>query len=185
MSDEQEDELSQQEATVSEAEYQKVAQALADQKDKYLRLLAEFENARKRSDRERAEYIKYASEDILAQFLNVLDDLERSVHTAKANHQDYASFLKGMELVMGNVQDMLKKNNVKPILSVGKKFDPHLHEPLMQVEDDSVEEGIILEEFQKGFFLGDRVLRTAKVKVAVKKSANHEQSTQTKEENKN
>ena len=154
---------------VKEADYKKLQDELAQTKDKYVRLYAEFENARKRMEREKLEFIKYANEELIADFLNVLDDLERSVQAAQTKHEDYAAFLKGIEIVMAHVYDLLKKNGVKPIEAKGKKFDPHCHEVLMQEETDKTEDGVILEEFQKGYFLGDRVVRTAKVKVAKKK----------------
>ena len=152
--------------TVAEADYQKFLKDIADSKDRYLRLFAEFENVRKRTEREKAEFVKYANEELLGQFLSILDDLERSVEAAKTKHEDYDAFLKGIELVMGHVYEMLKKNNVKPIGAVGKKFDPHLHEPLMQEETDKAEDGVVLEELQKGYLFDSKVLRTSKVKVA-------------------
>ncbi len=162
---------------IKEAEYKKLLAELSDTRDKYLRLLAEFENVRKRSEREKIEFVKYANEELLSQFLNVLDDLERSVEAAKANHQDYSAFLKGIEMVMAHIYEMLKKNNVKPIEAVGKKFDPHCHEALMQGETNEFEDDVVMEEFQKGYKYGDRVVRTAKVKVAKRK----EQTNETKD----
>ncbi len=155
--------------SIKAAEYEKLAQEAAEYKDKYMRLFAEFDNARKRMEREKLDFVKYANEELLSEFLNILDDLERSVEAAKAKHEDYTAFLKGIEMVMAHVYEMLKKNNVKPIEAVGKKFDPHCHEALMQEETEQAEDDVILEEFQKGYTLGDRVIRSAKVKVAKKK----------------
>ena len=149
----------------------KLQNELAESKDKYLRLFAEFENARKRQERERAEFIKYANEGLIGEFLGILDDLERSVEAAKAKHEDYDAFLKGIEMVMGRVKELLKKNDVKTIKSVGEKFDPHRHEILALVDSNRHDEGVVLEEFQKGYTLGDKVVRTAKVKVAKPKQA--------------
>lgn len=158
---------------VKAAEYEKLVREAAEYKDKYTRLFAEFENARKRMEREKMDFVKYANEGLLSEFLNILDDLERSVEAAKAKHEDYTAFLKGIEMVMAHVYEMLKKNNVKPIESIGKKFDPHCHEALMQEETQQAEDGMILEEFQKGYSLGDRVIRSAKVKVAKQKTSNY------------
>ena len=144
---------------------------LQETRDKYIRLCAEFDNTRKRHERERGEYVKYANERLLIDFLSILDDLDRTVDAARAQHQDYKAFLKGIEMVMARVQDMLKNYAVKPIEAVGHKFDPHYHEILMQAESDEVEGVQVVEEFQKGYCLGDRVIRTAKVKVAVEKTA--------------
>ncbi len=155
--------------TVNAVEYQKILHDLEEAKDKNLRLYAEFDNARKRMDREKLEFIRYANQDLIVDFLNILDDLERSVEAARAKHEDYTAFLKGVEMVMSHIYDLLKKNEVKPIEAKGKMFDPHCHEALMQEENNDVDEGIILEEFQKGYMLGDRVIRTNKVKVSKKK----------------
>ncbi|HOW35753.1 MAG TPA: nucleotide exchange factor GrpE [Candidatus Omnitrophota bacterium] len=156
---------------LKESEYDKLVHEAAEFKDKYVRLLAEFDNVRKRTDREKQEFVKYANEGLLAQFLAILDDLERSVEAAKAKHEDYDAFLKGIEMVMAHVYELLKKNNVKPIEAKGKMFDPHLHEALMQEETDQFKEGAIVEEFQKGYFFDNHVIRTAKVKVATAKTA--------------
>ena len=138
-------------------------------KDKYLRLYAEFENARRRMERDKQEFVKYANQELISEFLGVFDNLERSVEAAKTKHQDYDAFLKGTEMVMAQVYELLKKNDVRPIDAVGKPFDPHSHEALLQEETDKFSDGVVMEEFQKGYMLGDKVVRTAKVKVAKQK----------------
>ncbi len=140
---------------------------LKEEKDKYIRLYAEMENMRRRYERERAELVKYANEALIVEFLNILDDLERTVSAAQARHEDHQEFLRGVEMVMARVHDLLKKHGVRPIPAVGDRFDPHAHEILMQEENADHEPGTVLEEFQRGYRLGDRVVRTAKVKVAV------------------
>ncbi|OGX38236.1 MAG: nucleotide exchange factor GrpE [Omnitrophica WOR_2 bacterium RIFCSPHIGHO2_02_FULL_52_10] len=157
--------------TIKESEHARLIEEAAKYKDQYVRLYAEFENARKRMEREKQDFIRYANEELIVEFLNILDNLERSVESARANHQDYNAFVKGIELVMAHIHDMLKKSGVKPIEAKGKMFDPHSHEVLMQEETDKHEDGLVLEEFQKGYSLGGRVVRTAKVKVAKKKQA--------------
>lgn len=152
---------------IKTSEYEKLVADAADYKDKYIRIFAEFENTRKRYERNKIEFIKYANEGLIEEFLGVVDDLHRSVDAAKLKHQDYAAFLKGIEIVMTRSDALLKKNGVRLIEAVGKKFDPHCHEVLMQVETDEHEDGQIIEEFQKGYYLGDKVVRTAKVKVAI------------------
>lgn len=159
---------------LKEAEYQKLLKDISDGKERYLRLFAEFENVRKRTERERVDFVKYANGELMTQFLNILDDLERSVEAAKTKHQDYDAFLKGIEMVMAHVHDLLKKQKVQAIEAKGKKFDPHMHEPLLQEETDQVEEGVVLEELQKGYTLDGQVIRTAKVKVA---KAKHKEQT--------
>ena len=164
------DELSDQEIPKDkDAECQKLAEEAAQYKDRYIRLYAEFENARKRMERERQEFIKYANEGLITEFLSILDNLERSVEAAQAKHEDYEAFLKGVQMIMAQIHEMLKKNDVTPIAAKGLMFDPHRHEVLMQEETDGHEEGTVLDEFQKGYTLGDLVIRTSKVKVAKKK----------------
>ncbi len=154
---------------LKESEYEKLVRESLDYKDKYVRLFAEFDNFRKRMEREKQEFAKYANGEVLSQFLSILDDLERSVEAAKTKHEDYDAFLKGIEMVMAHVYEMLKKNQVKPMDTKGKMFDPHFHEVLMQEETDKFKEGTVIDEFQKGYMLDGRVMRTAKVKVATAK----------------
>ncbi len=154
---------------VPEGEYKKLLQAVAELKDKNLRLYADFENTKKRLERDKLEFIKYANEVLLYDFLEILDDLERSVKVAQEKHQDYEAFLKGVELVMNRINSLLNKNGVKPIEAQGKMFDPHYHEVLLQEEREDCAEGTVVDELQKGFIFNDRVLRTAKVKLAKKK----------------
>ena len=156
-------------------EHQKLLDEVSEHKDKYLRIYAEFENMRKRTEREKLEFVRYANQELIVEFLSILDDLERSVEAARANHEDYTAFLKGVEMVMAHVYDLLRKNDVKPIEAKGKMFDPHCHEALMQEETDDAEEGTVLDELQKGYMLGDKVIRTNKVKVAKQKQNEQEQ----------
>jgi len=151
---------------VKAADYQKTVEELMSFKDKYVRLFAEFDNARKRHERERADLIKYAHEEVVVELLGVFDDLERSLEAAKNNKADATALLKGVEMIRGRLNELLKKYDVKPMESVGKMFDPHAHEVLMQIESEEHDDGVVIEEFQKGYTLGDRVVRTAKVKVA-------------------
>lgn len=157
--------------TLKEAEYQAL-KADADKSKEYweklLRLQADFENSRKRIEKEKQEFLKFANEGIIAKLLNVLDDLERATELAQAKHQDLDAFLKGIEMIMAHLYEILKEHGIKPIETENKIFDPHLHEALMQAEDEKLPEHTIVEEFQKGYFLNDRVIRTSKVKVSKK-----------------
>ena len=136
--------------------------------DKLLRLQADFENMRKRLQKEKQDFTRFANEGLIMELLNVLDDLERAVGLAESKHQDLPAFLKGVEMILAHLYQMLKENGLKPIEAVGKTFDPNLHEALMQVEDKNKPEHTIIEEMQKGYMLNDRVARTAKVKVSTK-----------------
>ena len=143
-------------------------------KEKYVRLCAEFDNVRKRYERDRVEFVRYANEGLLTDLLGIVDDLDRSVAVAQARHQDYTAFLKGIEMVMARIRELLSRNQVQPIEAVGRPFDPHCHEILMQEESPGHADGEVLEEFQRGYRFGDRVIRTAKVKVAVHKKPDGE-----------
>jgi molecular chaperone GrpE len=136
--------------------------------DRILRLQADFENTRKRLEKEKQDFLKFANEGIVLELLNVLDDLERTVELAQSKHQDLAAFLKGVEMILVHLYELLKEHGVKPIEAQGKVFDPNLHEALMQAENKDVPEHTVLEELQKGYLLNDRVIRTAKVKVSKK-----------------
>ncbi len=136
--------------------------------DKMLRNQADLENTRKRLEREKQEFIKFANEGLVLDLLNVLDDLERTVDLAETTKQDLPAFLKGIEMILAHLYEMLKEHGVKPIEAEGKKFDPNYHEALMQVENKELPEHTIVEVLQKGYLIYERVLRTAKVKVSKK-----------------
>ena len=157
--------------TLKESEYLELKEEAEKAKeywDKILRLQADFDNSRKRLEKEKQDFVKFANEGIILELLNVLDDLERTVGLAESQHQDLSSFLKGVEMILAHLYEMLKEYGVKPIEAEGKLFDPHLHEAMMQVENKEIPEHTVTEEMQKGYLLNDRVIRTAKVKVAKK-----------------
>ncbi|PIQ88332.1 MAG: nucleotide exchange factor GrpE [Candidatus Omnitrophica bacterium CG11_big_fil_rev_8_21_14_0_20_42_13] len=136
--------------------------------DKLLRAQAEFENIKKRMEKEKQDFIKFANEALIAELLVVLDDLERSVCLAEQNKNDPLAFLKGIELVLGHFYEIMKKRGLSPIDTEGKLFDPQLHEALLHIENNNLPEHTIVEELQKGYFLNGRVIRTSKVKVSKK-----------------
>lgn len=157
--------------SLKESEYLKLKEEADKSKeywDKLLRLQADFENMRKRLEKEKQDFFKFANEGIIVELLNILDDLERTMELAESHHQDLPAFLKGVEMILAHLYEMLKEHGVKPIEAGGKPFDPHLHEALMQVENPDLPEHTVIEELQKGYWLNDRVIRTAKVKVSKK-----------------
>ncbi|MFY9402660.1 MAG: nucleotide exchange factor GrpE [Candidatus Omnitrophota bacterium] len=159
------------EVVIKESEYLKLKEdslKAVELADKILRLQADYENARKRIEKERLEFIKFANEGIILELLNILDDLERTVSLAEAQKQDPKAFLKGVEMILAHLHEMLKDYGVKPLEAKGKLFDPRCHEVLMQVEDKELPEHTVIEELQKGYILNDRVIRTVKVKVSKK-----------------
>jgi molecular chaperone GrpE len=157
--------------TLKEEEYLLLkddAQKAKEYWDRLIRLQAEFDNARKRLEKEKQDFVKFANEGIILELLNILDDLERSVSLAETQKQDASAFLKGVEMILAHLYEMLKEYGVRAIDAEGKLFDPHLHEALMQIEDKNLPEHTVVEEMQKGYLLNDRVIRTAKVKVSKK-----------------
>lgn len=134
--------------------------------DKLLRQQADFDNIRKRMERERLEFQKFACEDVIVDLLGILDDLERSIDAAEKKQENFDAFLKGIEMILAHLYDLLKSHGVKPIEAKGGKFDPHIHEALMQTQTHEHKDGEVLEELQKGYRLNDRVVRTSKVRVA-------------------
>ena len=111
------------------------------------------------------ELIKYAHEEVIVESLKIYDDLERSLAAFKANEGTDANLIKGLQMVYDSLRDLMHKYDVKPIEVVGKIFDPNAHEALMIVEGNEHPDNTVVEEFQKGYTLAGRVVRTAKVKV--------------------
>jgi molecular chaperone GrpE len=142
------------------------AQAEADDyKDRWLRVQAEFANARKRMDRERSELYTAATAEVIKKLLPALDDLERALASVpEAIRED--AWLEGMELVRRKLFSMLEQFNVTPIDAVGQPFDPNFHEAITQETADGLESGHVCRELQKGYKIGERVLRPSLVAVA-------------------
>ena len=135
---------------------------LAAEKDKYLRLLAEYDNYRRRSTREREAIYADVRCDTLKKFLPVYDSLSRAL--AQTPDDDPAR--KGLEGIMNQYNTALNQLGVTAIEAVGQPFDANRHNAVMHIEDDAYGEGVVVEEFEKGFCIGDRVLRYSVVKVA-------------------
>jgi molecular chaperone GrpE len=132
--------------------------------DRLLRTAAEFDNYRKRVDRERRELSEYAGADILTDMLPIIDDLERALQAPGGSDAD--PFRRGVELIHKQMTDLLRKRGVKSIEAVGAQFDPRYHEAVMQESSDQHRDGEVMAELRRGYTLGDRLLRPATVKVA-------------------
>ena len=139
-----------------------LAKALAAEQDKYLRLAAEYDNYRKRTAKEKESVYSDAKADTIKPFLAVYDNLERGI----AQYDEADVHRQGLELILRQFTEALTKLGVTEIESQGVPFDPEKHNAVMHVEDESVGENTVVEVFQKGFALGDKVLRFAMVKVA-------------------
>ncbi|MCG3175544.1 MAG: Protein GrpE [Candidatus Omnitrophica bacterium] len=133
--------------------------------EQLLRVRAEFDNARKRLERDKLDAIRFANERLLLEVLEVADNFDRALASV-AGETDASKVLKGLELTHGQLHRILDKQGVEAVSSVGQVFDPHLHEAVGVVEDGEAPDGTILEEYQKGYLLNGRLLRPSRVKVA-------------------
>lgn len=136
-----------------------------EMKDRFLRSQADFDNYRKRMQKEREEMAKYASRSLLEKLLPAIDNLERAIDSSKQS-ESFEMLAQGVEMVYRQIMDALREEGAVPLETVGKPFDPHFHEAVMQEESDQYESGIVIEEFQKGYMLKDKLIRPAMVKVS-------------------
>ena len=158
------------ESTTSDNENeQQLGEKLLEINDKYLRLYSEFDNYRKRTIKEKADLIKYASEDIIKSLLSVVDDLERALQAMnnEENRLEEAD-IEGIRLVYNKFIGILEKKGVKPIVAKGEKFDEEFHEAVTKFPASTEKDkGIVIDEIEKGYMLNDKVIRYAKVVVAI------------------
>lgn len=129
------------------------------------RLQAEFDNYRKRTQKEKEDFAKYASERVVEGLLPVLDNFERAVEASKTT-QDMKSFSQGVEMIFKQMQGVLAKEGLAAIESIGQPFDPNLHEAVLQVDSEDYPENTVVEELQKGYYLKEKVIRPSMVKVS-------------------
>lgn len=144
------------------SEFGKAQQALAQEHDSYLRLAAEYDNYRKRSQKEKDNLYTEIRSETVEKFLPVYDNLERAL----AQETQDAAFKKGVEMTMNQLVSVMEKLGVESFGAAGDHFDPQLHNAVMHIEDESLGENVIAEVFQKGFKVGEKVVRLAMVKVA-------------------
>ncbi|RFU65765.1 nucleotide exchange factor GrpE [Peribacillus glennii] len=135
-----------------------------EMENRYLRLQADFDNTRRRARLDLEAARKYRAQDLASDLLQALDNFERAIKI-EADNEQTKSLLHGMDMVYKGLLDALKKEGIEPIEAIGKEFDPHMHQAVMQVQDENFESNVVVEEFQKGYMLKDRVLRPAMVKV--------------------
>lgn len=133
--------------------------------DQLLRKSAEFDNYRKRTERERREQSERAAADLLLDLLPVVDDLERAL-AAEAVTAEAELYRKGVELILRQILDLLKSRSVRPIDALGADFDPHLHQAVTYEPSAGHRDGEVVEELRKGYLIGERLLRPSMVKVA-------------------
>lgn len=159
----EEAEVQSEEKTEEPSKEQELEKELAAAKEAHIRTLAEYDNYRKRSTREKEAAYGDSKAACLSELLPVLDNFDRALATTDS---DFESFKKGMEMIYNNFSELLKKLGVEPFGEAGESFDPNIHNGVMHIEDESLEENVIAEVFSKGYKLGDRILRPAIVKVA-------------------
>ncbi len=153
------EELSEEQQKINELEQQ-----VSDLNSRLLRTHADFDNFRRRTKEEKEAAAKYRAQSLVEELLSVLDNFERALAVEPTNDET-KTLLQGMEMVHRQLQDAMQKEGVEVIEAVGQTFDPHLHQAVMQVDSDEHEPNTVIEEFQKGYKLKDRVIRPSMVKV--------------------
>ena len=147
------------------AECDRLRAEVADLQDRMLRRQAEFENFRRRNERDRSDFLEYAGMEFVRELLPILDDFERARKTECTDE----SYRKGIELIYQRLQDVLKKMGLEPIdVAPGTEFDPNLHQAVVRLETEDAPDNTILEGFQRGYNFKGKLLRPVMVKVAVK-----------------
>ena len=159
---------------------------IAELEEKIIRQYAEMENQRRRYEKERDDAYEYGGFAFAKETLNLIDNLERSKINLENDEkvkrsEGFKEIINHLDIIYKDMISILKKNNIYPIESVGKKLDPNIHQAMMEIEDESKESGIILQEIQKGFMMKDRLLRPALVGVAKKVSKKEQNSSENDE----
>jgi molecular chaperone GrpE len=152
--------------TLQEEEFQKLKDETHEYKNKYLQLLADADNARKRLQKEKHEITQYAIRNILLDFLHPIDHMENALKFTEQSSPEVKHWALGFQMILNQLKDVLANNGVIPMESKGKEFDPHLHEALEMITTDEHPSGIVIEESIRGYMIGDKPLRPARVKVS-------------------
>lgn len=156
------------EVTIPQEEYEKLKQEAKEFKHKYLELLADADNARKRMHKDKDEIIQYAIRNIILDFLHPIDHMENALRFTEEASDEVRHWATGFGMIMNQFRDILNSNGVKPIKAIGHPFDPHLHEAVEMIQTDEHPPGTVVEESGKGYLIGEKTLRPSRVKVAQK-----------------
>jgi molecular chaperone GrpE len=148
-----------------QAELDRARRLFAESQDKLVRVQADFDNFRRRTRQEKEEFAKYASLKVIEQLLPVVDNFERALASSK-DGGDFESLRKGLEMTFRQLEQALSSEGLQAMEAVGQPFNPEFHQAVMKVETSEFEEGIVVEELQKGYLLKDKVIRPAMVKVS-------------------
>lgn len=151
---------------VEEDEIIKLKAELAEFKDKYFRQLAETENTRKRLQKEKIESQSFAIQDVVLDFLQPLDHFEQALNASQNSSDEVKHWAIGFRMILQQLKQVIQDNGITTFDSIGEMFDPHLHEAIETEEMANFAEGTIIQEFTRGYKMGSRVIRPAKVKVA-------------------
>ena len=175
--------LNQEQKTVEEKSPE---EKILELEEKVVRQYAEMENQRRRYEKEKDDAFEYGGFSFAKETLNLIDNLERSKATLEndesvKNSEAFKRIIEHLDIIYDDMISILKKNNINPIESIGKKLDPNLHQAMMEIEDESKESGIILQEIQKGFMMKDRLLRPSLVGVSKKIRKNDQNPSENKE----
>ncbi|MFE9277054.1 nucleotide exchange factor GrpE [Paenibacillus glucanolyticus] len=147
-------------------ELEKLQAEVLEHQQRALRVQADFDNFRRRTQKEKEELGKYASSKLITELLPVIDNFERALQ-ASGDNPEFESFSKGVNMIFRQLESVLASEGLTAMNSIGEPFNPEYHQAIMQVESDEFEEGIVVEEVQKGYMLKDKVLRPAMVKVSM------------------
>jgi len=168
-SEEEQEEISVEEVEVEEVPaVDEFEEALEEAKDKYLRLQAEFQNYKKRQEKQRKDLIKYSHGEVIKDVLPIIDNFERAIDSSKED-QNAESLLEGIKMIKNSFDEFLEKNKVEIIDTVGEKFDTKYHHAVMKEDTEEYDHNEIIQELQKGYILEGKVIRHAMVKVASNK----------------
>ncbi|OEU64035.1 MAG: nucleotide exchange factor GrpE [Desulfobacterales bacterium S5133MH16] len=166
---------------VMEASLESMEQESKDSHDRFLRVSAEFENYKKRAAREMNDFRKFANESFVKAMLPVVDNLDRAIESSSDDDHSNSSVVEGVNMTLKEILKIFEQFGVKPFASLGKTFDPALHQAVMQEESDDHPEKTILNELEKGYMMHDRLLRPAMVVVS-KKTDSENQENRAQEE---
>ncbi len=153
---------------------------LKEQKDKYLRLMAEFDNYKRRTSKEYERLVELANERLMLNIIEVRESFERALSMADQNH-DFSKFLEGMKLIFDKLDDILSKNGLSVFTQIGDEFSPKFHDAIMKTPHEEVSEDHIVEIYEKGYKLKERVIKHAKVIVSAGKSVETENTGKNEE----
>lgn len=159
------------EVTILETELTQLQKDVKEFKDKYLRVLAEAENSRKRLLKEKEEILKYAVQSVVMELLHPIDNMENALKASEQMTGEVKHWAIGFQMILAQFKEILSNHGVEGYSSEGMQFDPHRHEAVETVETEEYPDGIVIKEFVKGYRLGDRTIRPARVKVSKRPSS--------------